>query len=516
MNVQAVVYTNERGQDRKHTPWPLPAGWTWVSLDDLGHWTGGGTPSKTVPSFWTDGTIPWVSPKDMKLDVIGTTEDLITEEALDRSATKLVPAGSVLMVMRSGILRHSFPVARTDRPVTLNQDLRALTPIAALDSSYLARYLARSARAVLDACSKDGTTVNSIDAKSLGRFRVPVPPLAEQRRIVARIDALFEEIAEGERALDAARKDLETYRRALLKAAFNGELTADWRERTPREGTGQDLLDRFLEEKDRRTPIKVRQRSKKSAGGDPGNHAGLPLGWASSSLSQLAWASSYGTSMKCTHDGDGVSVFRIPNIREGQIVNKNLKYASSNIGLSASDWVSPGDLLIVRTNGSKDLIGRAGVLVNALAEPAYFASYLIRFRLCGGEAVWRWVSLFFESPAVRQWMMGQIASSAGQYNVSQSSLAELEVPLPSDAELDEILRRVGDGLSAIADTQHVLDAEASDVQRLRQSVLKAAFEGRLVPQDEGDEPAAMMLARIAASQAEAPRPRRGRPRAVTP
>lgn len=124
-------------------PWALPEGWCWATLGELGSWIGGGTPSKANQGFWTNGTIPWVSPKDMKVAVIGVTEDLITPEAVEGSSTKYVAAGSILMVMRSGILRHSFPVAIPDRTVTLKQDLRALTPRSGIVPSYVAGYGAR-------------------------------------------------------------------------------------------------------------------------------------------------------------------------------------------------------------------------------------------------------------------------------------------------------------------------------------------------------------------------------------
>lgn len=102
--------------------------WRVVPLRELGKWSGGGTPSKTNSSFWENGTIPWISPKDMKTDRILSAEDLITAVAVKQSATNLVPAGSVLMVTRSGILRHTFPVAVAEVPVILNQDLKALIP----------------------------------------------------------------------------------------------------------------------------------------------------------------------------------------------------------------------------------------------------------------------------------------------------------------------------------------------------------------------------------------------------
>src|SRR3977135_1293471 len=102
----AVVATVENA-NAAYGPWALPEGWCWTPLGDLGTWMGGGTPSKANAAFWSNGTVPWVSPKDMKVAVIGETEDKITADAVEGSSAKYVPEGSVLMVMRSGILRHS-------------------------------------------------------------------------------------------------------------------------------------------------------------------------------------------------------------------------------------------------------------------------------------------------------------------------------------------------------------------------------------------------------------------------
>src|SRR4051812_37426278 len=106
----------------------VPSGWAVVALDKIGAWRGGGTPSKANPAFWISGEIPWVSPKDMKREFIDAAEDQITRAAIDESATQLIPAPSVLLVTRSGILRHTLPVAVNTRAVAINQDLKALTP----------------------------------------------------------------------------------------------------------------------------------------------------------------------------------------------------------------------------------------------------------------------------------------------------------------------------------------------------------------------------------------------------
>jgi type I restriction enzyme S subunit len=107
----------------------LPKGWTKTTLGEVGHWRGGGTPNKSTTRFWINGTIPWVSPKDMKRPIIDDAEDYITPEAVENSSTQLVPPGSILIVTRSGILKHSLPVAITTRAVAINQDIKAITPL---------------------------------------------------------------------------------------------------------------------------------------------------------------------------------------------------------------------------------------------------------------------------------------------------------------------------------------------------------------------------------------------------
>ncbi|TAG28376.1 MAG: hypothetical protein EAZ40_03630, partial [Rhodobacterales bacterium] len=115
----------------------LPKGWATAKFSDFGEWMGGGTPSKAVPSYW-NGPIPWVSPKDMKAKVIRSAIDGITEAAVENSSAKRVPAGSVLIVARSGILAHTLPIAVTAVEATLNQDMKALTLSGGMSSDFIA------------------------------------------------------------------------------------------------------------------------------------------------------------------------------------------------------------------------------------------------------------------------------------------------------------------------------------------------------------------------------------------
>ena len=174
--------------------------WPMATLKDYFTTTSGGTPSKATPSFWA-GTVPWVSPKDMKSDVIEATEDHISEAAIEASATKLIPGGSVVCVVRSGILKHSFPVALLAHDMCINQDLVAFNPISdAISSNFLFYVLKTKADAILQDGIKPGVTVQSFHNGFFRDFQIPLPPAAAQQQIVVEIEA--------EQALVAANREL--------------------------------------------------------------------------------------------------------------------------------------------------------------------------------------------------------------------------------------------------------------------------------------------------------------------
>ena len=462
--------------------WALPSGWRWEALGSLGTWSGGGTPSKARPDFWIDGTVPWVSPKDMKRPLIDSSEDAITVAAVNGSSAKMISAGSVLCVMRSGILRHTFPVAVNTIDVTLNQDMRALTPRSDIDPRYLAYYLRFTGNTVLHTASKAGTTVNSIEASRLDRHAVPVVDFDRQRTIVARIDELFAEIDEGEAALARARDDLATWRKALLKAAVTGELTADWRAANSPSETGFKLVDKVLADRRARwnaEPKNKGKRYKEPTTPDGGTLPGLPADWCWATMDQLSWSSGYGTSERCSIEHTGTPVLRIPNVRWGTISLDNLKYTAAPIALDEGRELSIGDLLIVRTNGSDDLIGRAALVLTPPPETTYFASYLIRLRLLGSMELLQWVALLIDSPVFRASVLRSIASSAGQYNLSLSKIDTFAVPIPPIDEVGAVISRLQSAQADAADGERALHDASATAATLRQSILAAAFRGEL-------------------------------------
>jgi len=173
--------------------------WPMVPLGDHFTTSSGGTPSKENRDYWV-GDIPWVSPKDMKSDLILDTIDHITESAVSESATKLFPAQTVVCVVRSGILKHSFPVALLSRPMCINQDLVAFQPKnGTLTSEFLFYLFKARSSSILEEGIKPGVTVQSFYNGFFKAYQVPLPPLAEQERIVAEVQA-------EQRLVDASRE----------------------------------------------------------------------------------------------------------------------------------------------------------------------------------------------------------------------------------------------------------------------------------------------------------------------
>lgn len=128
----------------------------WKPLGDIGTWYGGGTPSKAHREFWEHGTIPWISPKDMGPPILTTSQDYITESAIEESSTRLVPANSVAIVVRSSILDKMLPSALIPIPVTLNQDMKAVIPHKTINVGYVRHMISSRGDDILRAARKSG------------------------------------------------------------------------------------------------------------------------------------------------------------------------------------------------------------------------------------------------------------------------------------------------------------------------------------------------------------------------
>ena len=340
-----------------------------------------------------------------------------------------------------------------------------------------------------------GTTRLKLTSESMRRIKLAIPPPKEAERVGNAIEALFEEIEAGDAALMRARESLTQFRASVLHAACTGALTADWRTTNASNQTARELL---LDIATWRTKRGLKPISKP----DTCNQAAsprLPPGWTWTSLPQLG---EFGRGKSKHRPRDDARLYgeAIPFIQTGEVsrsrglINSWTKMYS-DFGISQSKiWPAGTVCITIAAN-----IAASGIL----AFDACFPDSVVGL-ITPNPAVSRYVELFIQTARAN---LSAYAPATAQKNINLDILNSIAVPLPPLSEIQ-----------AIVETVEALEQEAfqplnqiSDTVALRQSILHAAFTGRLVPQDPADEPAEALLARLRATPTPArrPRPRRG-------
>ncbi len=200
-------------------PFEIPKGWEWCRLKELGRWCGGGTPTKDVDRFWGD-EVPWITPKDMKQPFLSDSQLKLTRIGVEESAAKLIPAKSILFVVRGMILPHTFPVSVNLVETTVNQDMKALMPYLRGLEVFLRLLLESSSQRILSVVTKSTHGTRKLETEVYENFVIPLPPLAEQAAIVERVEALMTTCRLLEAEIAASRTHAAHLLQAVLKEAF--------------------------------------------------------------------------------------------------------------------------------------------------------------------------------------------------------------------------------------------------------------------------------------------------------
>jgi type I restriction enzyme, S subunit len=500
-----------RVDEESEGPWPLPKGWFWTALGSVTSLRG----TKVDPLSEPD--LPFVGMDD--IEAHGTSIVQTRPFGTMKSAGNRFFQDDVLYGRLRPYLNKTALAAVEG---ACSGELLAITPSRAVVPKFIQLFM-HARRFVNTAMGTVSGDRPRIDFATIAAFDFPLAPVAEQKRIVGRVDTLFAEIAEGQVALAAARKGLDTFRRALLKAAVTGELTKDWRAENEVSETGHELLERIANSRVAKAPSKGRGR--RAADAPPLDTTALPAlpeGWAWGTFDQVkASDQRNGISIAGSPSPPGTKAMRLDALTAQGINLGAIRYIPLPEDRIAGYRVNAGDMLISRANGSAEFVGRA-VYVSDIAETVVFPDTMIRYPLGGDTQIGRWMEMAWNSPLGRRQIRRMAKTTAGILKISQEDISQISLPIPPPAEAAEILRRVSEALAASADTLAMLDAEAADAARLKQSILKSAFEGRLVPQDPADEPASVTLARLKVTPLSATSARcvhtgrRGRPRKNTP
>lgn len=443
----------------------LPPGWARVEIQDL----------ISDDGVFVDGD--WVESKDQDPDGevrLIQLADIGKGVFLDKSSRFLTSAkaeelrctflkkGDVLVARMPDPLGRAciFPLEGENRFVTVVDVciIRTSAKIASPEFLTAAINFLGTRKQIEDL--QTGTTRKRISRGNLANVTIPLPPLAEQKRIVAKIEELFSELEAGEESLRVARRQLGVYRQSLLKQAFEGKLTAKWRTQNPAK----------LED------------------------------WSWLTLQDIADVTG-GLTKNSKRDSLPT---RIPYLRVANVYANELRLDEiKDIGVTPEEAkkvrLTRGDLLIVEGNGSLDQIGRVALWDGSIPDCGH-QNHLIRAR-CHATATPAFVLMFLLSPRGRELIEKQAASTSGLHTLSVSKVQRLPVPLCSLPEQQEIVRLLDEQFEVIERNERELDAALQRSEALRQAILEKAFTGRLVPQDPSDEPASTLLARLRAERA---------------
>jgi type I restriction enzyme, S subunit len=449
----------------------LPASWTWSTLESVARWSSGGTPTTGRADYY-DGEIPWAVIGDLTDGSVTKTASKITEAGLSNSSAKLLDPGTVLIAMYGGSI-GKLGIAAV--PMATNQAIAAAVPLPGVRREWLFWWLSFQKREFISA-GKGGAQPN-ISQTVLREWPISVAPAIEQQRIVAAIEEAFSKLDAGEAGLHKVRQQLDRMRVSVLDAAINGLLV----HQDKSDVSGEALLMR--------------------AGAKPSLLGGLPVlpqGWAWAEVGDvLNRPLSNGRSVQTLENG--FPVLRLTCLKNGRIDLAERKNGAWTEAEASGFLVKLGDFLVSRGNGTLSLVGRGG-LVDQEPDPIAYPDTLIRVSVNPDVLIPALLAIWWNSGHVRRQLEGFARTTAGIYKVNQAMISQVVLAIPSLAEQSRLVGEIERQFSFIDAAERAVETGLVRSVALRRSILKAAFEGKLVPQDPTDEPASVLLERIRAER----------------
>lgn len=374
-------------------------------------------------------------------------------------------------------------------------------------------------------------TVKHLSSKTISEIPLPLPPLAEQQRIVAKLDELFSELDKGVENLRTAQQQLKVYRQALLKHAFEGKLTAEWRARNPDKlESAEGLLARIQQEREARYQRQLTEWQEAQqaweANGKTGSKPAKPKApkalppLTAEELAELPelpadwhWVrlgEAFGVYVGATPSRSNPSYWEgaIPWVSSGEVAFCRIKSTKERITesgyINASTEIHPSGTVMLAMIGEGKTRGQAAILDVAAAHNQNTAAVRVSESGCPPEFLYLY--LLFQYEITRK-----LGSGNNQKALNKERVSEMRIPLPSLAEQQVLVQLVDEKFSVIEQLEKTIATSLQQAEALRQSILKKAFSGQLVPQHPDDEPASLLLERIRTERAaQEPTTKRGR------
>ena len=367
---------------------------------------------------------------------------------------------------------------------------------------------------VMDAAAST-SGLYTLSVTKVSRLPVPIAPVAEQKRIASKVDELFSDLDAGVTALQRAKAKLKRYRAAVLKAAVEGKLTAEWRAKHPPKETAAQLLERILKDRRRhweveqlaaferagkKPPANWKEKYKEPAGPNDTNLPALPEGWCWASMQQVGKVQLGRQRAPQHHVGPHMRPYlRVANVFEDRIDISDVMEMNFTPDEYEVYRLHHGDILL-NEGQSMELVGRPAIYRDEVPG-ACFTNTLVRFQSsCDLDNDYA-LAVFLTY--LKNGRFQKIATiTVNIAHLGAGRFAELEFPLPPLTEQKQVVAEVNRHLSVVHAIESQITADLKRSTRLRQSILKRAFDGKLVPQDPKDEPANVLLERIKAEKTD--------------
>lgn len=442
-----------------------PTFWPAIPLARLFDSCGGATPDKSNNEFW-DGAIPWVSPKDMKRSVIADSEDHVTEKALAETRLPLIPAGRVLVVVRGMILAHSLPVASTSVDVTINQDMKALSPRPGVSAGFLAWLLRGLAQELLVTVEEAGHGTCCLRMELWKAIRVGLPPIAVQHAIAAFLDRKTAEIDAVVAAKERMIGLLQEQRHALISRAVTRGLDAA----VPMKDSGYGWL------------------------------GPVPAHWAVERLKFSLSLIEQGWSPQCDNrlaDEDEWCVLKVGCVNGNEFDPTEQKALPAGVEPETRYEIKPGDILMSRGN-TRELVGSAA-LVREVRPRLLLCDLLYRLRVRPDRADAEYIVHQFRSRSVRIQIEREASGTSNSMKkIGQETISEFVICLPPLAEQHRIVAHIRQETARIDGIVKTITGQVARLREYRQTLISAAVTGKIVvpPVESADFPAIVLAAEI--------------------
>jgi type I restriction enzyme, S subunit len=458
----------------------LPPGWSWSNLDDVVEIILGQSPKSSTYNDEGIG-LPFFQGKSEFGELHPTVQKWCS------TPNKIANAGDVLLSIRAPVGATNIATERC----CIGRGLAALHPLTEVNPLFILYLIRAFERKIAE--QSTGSIFDAITGERLRKIEVPLPPLPEQHRIVTKIEELFTQLDAGVASLKKAQAQLKRYRQAVLKAAFEGRLTKMWREEHKGEIEPTDLLLNKTRDK-----VILSEINKKIdiVNSDRSIRFELPNGWTWIKLDEISQKITDGTHITPTYIDKGVPFISVKDIFDKKVHFEKCKYISKEEHEKLIKRCHPenGDILITKSG----TIGRTAVIKSSKEFSLFVSVALIKpyNKQISSDFIGYALDDYINNIDIQQTVKGGVIK-----NLHIEDIKEINIKFPPIVEQFKIVNEIERYFSIADKIETIITTSLLQAESLRQSILKRAFEGKLVPQDPNDEPASVLLERIKAEKA---------------